>query len=955
MPEAPLITTALEQQLLGELRRRGIVVWLDRDRRYTDYVDDLVARYARSGFPYPVVAFRGSFLDTMLALEDCAGGLDPTPLLIHMPGFTEDMMRATPLLELYKAGYRFRRALDTLIRDAATGLLPPQEIDRYLATDYTLAAADEWLGRLAGAERQGLAGLLDRTSLEVVIQELLIKDTFLGEQLRKEQPDGLGVLQAYLERKIGMSERWVDFFREGGTRAKPHAALVDALEGWILCVEYVNDLQREPHLKELLPLKTLTKTFVDLCRGRACALRKEHPEDYVRIADRVEAHLGLELDEMLPEDLGRVDTFRIEEVSILQGAIEALESGRWRKVRAWADDRYGDVPFWLRRDQQRRTTWRLVHGAAKLGGLLEDNPRPFDGATGLEEAVTRYRRDAYEIDRAHRCFEQQCFERLDAQLPDFGRLKKVAGELRRRYRIWADELARDFSQVCSSHGMLPDATLQQRTLFEQVVRPLTRGRERTAVFLVDALRYEMATELEEQFRETGTVITLAARLAELPTITPVGMNALAPVVRGGRLTLAGNKDFRGFSDGEFTVNDPTSRAKAMGQKITGERALELGLAEVCAIDAATLKSKVAQKRLIVVQDREIDEAGEAGVGLATFENMLSRIKSAWHHLKTAGVKQFVVTADHGFMLKDETTKLRAYGKKTDPRRRYVVANEQRLEDGLIVVPFSELGYEGRQGYLLFAEDTSVFDTGDRGASFVHGGNSPQERIIPVLQVVSKYAPQEDLMVYRVLAERKTGAVGCHRVRLRLALDTQQTSGLAFIPSAPFDLALRVPERADIQVKIKDVTDPGVQKGGRLQLPVSESWCEVYFNLEGPEETRARVEVVHPDGREKVEPCQVEGWFDVGCRARQPAGKAPEPAEWADKLQDVGTRTIFVHLYQHGSITEEEAVGMLGTPRKFRRFASDFEKNLALTPLRVRIESTPRGKRYVREGKTSGAG
>ena len=87
--------------------------------------------------------------------------------------------------------------------------------------------------------------------------------------------------------------------------------------------------------------------------------------------------------------------------------------------------------------------------------------------------------------------------------------------------------------------------------------------------------------------------------------------------------------------------------------------------------------------------------------------------------------------------------------------------------------------------------------------------------------------------------------------------------------------------------------------------------------------------------------------------RRPTVQPPEPVEWAGKLPDDGTRQIFVHLHQHDSISEAEAVKMLGNPRKFRRFSRDFERHLAVTPLRVRIESTPEGKRYVREGKTNG--
>ncbi len=206
------VSTVLENEILGELWRRGIVVWLDRDGYYSECADFATVRHSAGDFPYPVVGFRRSFLELMLELEGLQNGLDPTPLLIHMPGFTEDSIRNTPLLELYKVGFRYRRALDTLARDAATGKVPPAEINAFLADEeVTLANADEWLTSRAGKKRTGVAGVLDRTSLEVVIRELLIKDTFLSERLDKDRAEELDSLRAYLARQLGVDEQWIFF------------------------------------------------------------------------------------------------------------------------------------------------------------------------------------------------------------------------------------------------------------------------------------------------------------------------------------------------------------------------------------------------------------------------------------------------------------------------------------------------------------------------------------------------------------------------------------------------------------------------------------------------------------------------------------------------------------------------------------------------------------------------
>jgi hypothetical protein len=58
--------------------------------------------------------------------------------------------------------------------------------------------------------------------------------------------------------------------------------------------------------------------------------------------------------------------------------------------------------------------------------------------------------------------------------------------------------------------------------------------------------------------------------------------------------------------------------------------------------------------------------------------------------------------------------------------------------------------------------------------------------------------------------------------------------------------------------------------------------------------------------------------------------------------------VFLHLQQHGSLTEEELSQMLGNPRQARRFSRDFEQYVEKVPFSVRIETTSSGKRYVKQ-------
>ena len=61
----------------------------------------------------------------------------------------------------------------------------------------------------------------------------------------------------------------------------------------------------------------------------------------------------------------------------------------------------------------------------------------------------------------------------------------------------------------------------------------------------------------------------------------------------------------------------------------GKAALSLTLAEVCESATPALTTKIRSHSLVVVHSKEIDDAGEANVGLPTFESSLRQITAAW--------------------------------------------------------------------------------------------------------------------------------------------------------------------------------------------------------------------------------------------------------------------------------------------------------------------------------------
>jgi hypothetical protein len=945
------VSAVLEQEVLGELRRQGIVVWLDRDAAYTRFVDDLAAKHARGELPFPVVGFRGSFLELLFALEPHGSGLDRQPLLVHMPGFNEETLRQTPVLELYEAGVRFRKGLDTLIREAGAGRMAPAEVEELLSGHPSLEDADAWLASASARSAFGLEAALHELGPRL-LAEALAQPASLAP--RVTAPGDVETLRRYVHNLTGMDGAWEGFY-PGDREAKPLDRLLHQLGGWVLCVEYVHDLRRPAHREELRRLRDLSAPLVKASCDLVAQVRRDSGDAYARLADEVEAFLGDELKAMAPEDLGQIDTFREEENRVLTGAVDAMRRGDWPLARSFCEARHGERSFWLQRDQLRRWAWNLVAEAALFGETLARHPRPFAGAPSLDQAAERYAAGAFEVDRAHRRFEQLRLALLESRLPHFGALREVATELRQAHRAWADLLAKDFAALCQDHGFLPSRELRQRNLFDQVVHPLTLAGDKVAVFVVDAFRFEMASELVDELRGPGTVVDLRPRLAELPTITSVGMNALAPVAQGAqgdKLTVAGV--FQGFKTGEFTVRTPPDRARAMGTRSGGKPALLLKLADVCEASTADLRKQVKSHPLVVVHSKEIDDAGEANVGLPTFESTLRQIKAAWHHLQLADVKSCVFTADHGFLIQDETTAERPFGSRRDPHRRHVLDDHARGEAGMVHVSLSSLGYDGLSGYLLFRDDTAVFATGTPGATFVHGGNSPQERVIPVLTVTRQRAEQGGYSEYAVEVDPQPGVMGVHRLRLRVGFARQTTTSLGFAAARTVDLALRVPDRREVTVIFKDVSGPGTLRPGRLQVPVGEAWTEVFFGLEGPTDGRVRVEVHHPDNLEKVRSATPDAWYAVSGTSAPVAGRAPTappppPEGWAGTIADEGIRKVFLHLEKHGVVTETELRTLLDSRASMRRFLLEYDRLVDKLPFKVRIEPGEGGKRYVREG------
>jgi hypothetical protein len=98
-----------------------------------------------------------------------------------------------------------------------------------------------------------------------------------------------------------------------------------------------------------------------------------------------------------------------------------------------------------------------------------------------------------------------------------------------------------------------------------------------------------------------------------------------------------------------------------------------------------------------------------------------------------------VTADHGFIYKREklveSDKIGGVSDKDAfVNRRFIVSKQPILDDGVDSLNMGYILANDDKKYVSFPISSNVFKVAGGGQNYVHGGSSPQEMLIPVLDI-----------------------------------------------------------------------------------------------------------------------------------------------------------------------------------------------------------------------------
>ena len=276
-------------------------------------------------------------------------------------------------------------------------------------------------------------------------------------------------------------------------------------------------------------------------------------------------------------------------------------------------------------------------------------------------------------------------------------------------------------------------------------------KERTVVIISDAMRYEVGQELFARMQDDPKCTAkLSVQLSVLPSYTRLGMAALLP-----HKTLEMTDDFQVLADG-ILCDNLAGRQQVLQSYNPDSVCVQFD--DIKNLKVAELRDVLTKRQIIYVYHNQIDARGDkANTEDEVFnacEEAVQEIMDLIHRISVSGnTYHFIVTADHGFIYKrdklTESDKVncsegaregglgrKISGKSADKafvNRRFIVSKVTLEDDGIDHMSMGRvLGNEDSK-VVSYPVSSNVFKVAGGGANYVHGGSSPQEMLVPVLE------------------------------------------------------------------------------------------------------------------------------------------------------------------------------------------------------------------------------
>lgn len=348
---------------------------------------------------------------------------------------------------------------------------------------------------------------------------------------------------------------------------------------------------------------------------------------------------------------------------------------------------------------------------------------------GFKNVIKQYLAKDYQIDQEYRKF----YFSFD-QIEDTGAFEGLRTLIENIYtNEYLGKIMPKWNEGIQETGALQEMSLQ-RNFYNRYLR---NAKERTVVIISDAMRYEVGQELfKRMLDDPKCTAKMEAQLSVLPSYTRLGMAALLP-----HKSLTMTDDFRVLVD-DVLCNDLSGRQTVLQKHQVNGVCVQFD--DIKGLKKNDLRDIFTGMQVVYVYHNQIDARGDKATTedevFVACQEAIAEIMDLVRKISTnANTYRFIITSDHGFIYKrdklSESDKIGAVNdKKAFINRRFIVAQEAVVDEGVQSLPMGLILDNDDTKQVSFPVSSNVFKVAGGGQNFVHGGSSPQEMLVPVLDI-----------------------------------------------------------------------------------------------------------------------------------------------------------------------------------------------------------------------------
>ncbi len=321
-------------------------------------------------------------------------------------------------------------------------------------------------------------------------------------------------------------------------------------------------------------------------------------------------------------------------------------------------------------------------------------------------------------------------------LPVEDKLEQLKIELENKYAKFIYTLNREWLQCLETHDFDYSklSTAKQYDFFKNQITP---RKQKVAVIISDALRFEIAHELvNELHKDDKNVSELSCQLASIPSETSFGMANLLP----------GNNYM--FENGEIKID-----GEKAGSVDAREKILRKQSDSIRAVSYDTILNGTKQKNrelfkneVVYIYHDMIDREGHKGNERNVFVTTQTAITDLAKLVKNIqggfNVNRVIITSDHGFIYNDsdidevDKNEMAACSIMESGARHYITHDDPTITAGYKIPLFKTSKFQ-EPFYIVIPDSVNRFKKAGSRYKFTHGGGSLQELIVPIIESTRK--------------------------------------------------------------------------------------------------------------------------------------------------------------------------------------------------------------------------